>query len=162
MSSSAAYNACSLAFMPACIATVFLPCANSAASCIDKESSAKAESACSFRGELKTAYHVIVVKESRILHVLSFLLAAVLTDIEVARGVTQPVCSECYPRCSQGQPHVNTLQEVLPVQVTHQLVTEESFASAWQANQDDDQLLSVHTMNPLALLRLQSFRRYFR
>ena len=40
---------------------------------------------------MQLAHHVVVVKECSILHILSFLLATVLTDVEMPCSVAQPV-----------------------------------------------------------------------
>ena len=43
------------------------------------------------RASTVCVYLIVMVEEGSILHVLPFLLATVLTDIEVASSVTQPV-----------------------------------------------------------------------
>ena len=49
--------------------------------------------------------------------------------------------------------------EGVPVQIAHQLVAEEGFASTRQSNQYDDKLLPVHPMHSLASLGAQTFLR---
>lgn len=40
---------------------------------------------------MQPAHHIVVIKECSILHILSFLLATVLTDVEVPCSMAQPV-----------------------------------------------------------------------